>query len=227
MTNKVVVVTGGSDGLGKTLAETLSTNYKVVILARSKQTLKEIANKIECDWFACDVKNPEQVTEVISAIVAKYGKIDVLINNAGVIINGELVDTSYEDIENVITTNTLGSIYVAKAVLEHMKPQKSGLIVNIISQSGLNARANRSIYNASKFALTGFTKALQQETAQYGVRVTGFYPGTVKTDLFAKAGLEMKGPAMSTDDAVKVIQFVLSLKDDVVIPELGIKHSEG
>lgn len=223
---KTIVITGGSDRLGKALAETLSANHTVIILARTEAALHKVAVDTGCEWYTCDVKDFQQVAEAVDTIAEKHGKIDVLLNNAGVMINGDLDDTSYEDIENVITTNTLGAIYAAKAILKYMKPQKSGLIVNVVSQSGLNARANRSIYNASKFALTGFTKALQQETAQYGVRVTGFYPGTIKTDMFAKAGIDMKGPAISTDDAVKAIQFMLSLGDDVVIPELGIKHAE-
>lgn len=223
---KIIVITGGSDGLGKALAEKLSQEYKVIVLARNKQALQEVAQSTDSDWFMCDVKEPKQVAEVIDMIAEKYGRIDVVLNNAGVITNGELVNTSDEDIENVITTNTLGSIYVAKAALRHMKEQKSGLIINVVSQSGLNVRPNRSVYNASKWAVTGFTKALQQEAKEYGVKVTGFYPGTVKTDLFAKAGLEMKGPAISTDDAVNAISFVVSLGDDVVIPELGIKHTD-
>lgn len=223
---KTVIITGGSDGLGKALAEKLSKLHKVIIIARNKDAMQEIAEQTGCEWYVCDVKDPKQVASVIDKIVEKHDKLDVLLNNAGIIINGDLTETTDEEIENVISTNTLGSIYTAKAVLRHMKKQKSGLIINVVSQSGLSARANRSIYNASKWALTGFTKALQQETSAYGVRVTGFYPGTVKTDLFAKAGIEMKGPSISTVDAVKAIEFVLSFNDDVAIPELGIKHSE-
>ena len=224
---KTIVITGGSDGLGKALAEKLAKNYQVIILARNEQALREIATKTSCDYAVCDVRDAKQVSKAFAEIIQKHDRIDVLINNAGVIVNGELVDTSDEDIENVITTNTLGGIYVAKAALKHMKKQRSGLIVNVVSQAGLIARATRSLYNASKWALTGFTKALQQETAEYGVRVTGFYPGTIKTDLFAKAGIEMKGPAITTEQAVKSIEFLLSCDGDVLIPELGIKHLEG
>ncbi|HSX05419.1 MAG TPA: SDR family oxidoreductase [Candidatus Saccharimonadales bacterium] len=224
---KTVVITGGSDGLGKALAEKLAKDHQVIILARSEKALQEVATKAGCGYVVCDVRDAKQVSKAFAEIIQKHDRIDVLINNAGVIVNGELVDTSDEDIENVITTNTLGSIYVAKAALRHMKEQRSGLIVNVVSQAGLIARANRSIYNASKWALTGFTKALQQETAEYGVRVTGFYPGTIKTDLFTKAGIEMKGPAITTEQAVKSIEFLLSCDEDVLISELGIKHLEG
>jgi len=221
---KTILITGGSDGLGKALAEKLAPDNKVIILARNEAVLHKVAQATDCDYRVCDVRDAPQVAATFEKIAEEHGKIDVLVNNAGVIINGELVDTSDEDITNVITTNTLGSIYVAKAALRRMKQQQSGLIINVVSQSGLNAKAGRSIYNASKWALTGFTKALQEEAAAYNVRVTGFYPGTIKTDLFAKAGLEMKGPSITTGQAVKTLEFIISSDEDVLIPELGIKH---
>lgn len=221
---KTILITGGSDGLGKALAERLALNNNVIILARNEAALRKIAQATGCSYYVCDVRDAKQVAETFAKIAEEHGQLDVLINNAGVIVNGELVDTPDKDIENVITTNTLGSIYVAKAALRHMKQQQSGLIVNVVSQSGLNAKAGRSIYNASKWSLTGFTKALQEEAAVYGVRVTGFYPGTIKTDLFAKAGLDMKGPAITTEQAVKTLEFIISSDADVVIPELGVKH---
>ncbi len=220
---KTILITGGSDGLGKALAEKLAQDNKVIILARNEAFLHEIAQRIGCSYYVCDVRDAEQVTHTFSKIAKEHSRLDVLVNNAGVIVNGELVDTEDEVIENIITTNTLGSIYVAKAALRQMKQRQSGLIINVVSQSGLNAKAGRSIYNASKWALTGFTKALQEEASVYSVRVTGFYPGTIKTDLFAKAGLEMKGPAITTEQAVKSIEFIISSDEDVLIPELGIK----
>ena len=222
---KTIVITGGSDGIGKALAEDLSADCTVVILARNEEALKEIAKRTAASYFVCNVKNAEQVKTVFEDIVAKHHRIDVLINNAGVIVNGELVDTPDDVIENVITTNTLGAIYVAKATLKAMKTQKSGRIINVISQAGRSAKAGRSIYNASKWALTGFTKALEEEAGDYGVLVTGFYPGTVHTELFAKAGLELNGNALNTSDIVGAIRYILSLPDTVAIPELDIKPS--
>lgn len=220
---KTLVITGASDGIGKALSERFAKEYQVVALARNEQALQEIAKQTGCNWQVCDVRDAQQVAKAFDDIAAKHSHIDILINNAGVITNGDLVETSYDDITNVVTTNTLGSIYAAKAALKHMKPAKSGLIINVISQAGLTAKPNRSIYNASKWALTGFTKAIQQEAAEYGVRVTGFYPGTVKTNLFAKAGLSIRGSAMTTAQVVKAIEFILTSDDDMLIPEFGIK----
>ena len=221
---KVVVITGGSDGLGKALAERLAPDNKVIILARNEKALREIAERISCSYYVCDVRDPKQVADVFAKISKEHGKIDILINNAGIIVNAELVDTPDETIENVITTNTLGTIYATKAALTRMKEQKDGLIINVVSTAGITAKATRSIYNASKWAITGFTKALQEEAAEYNVRVTGFYPGTIRTNLFAKAGLPLNGNALTTEQAVKAIEFVLSCDDEVLIPEIGIKH---
>jgi len=221
---KTVVITGGSDGLGKALAEKLAPTHAVVILARNKAALQQVAKQAGCDYLVCDVRDAKQVENAFASIAATHGHIDALINNAGVIVNGELTETSYADIENTLTTNTLGAIYVAKAALQNMKAHKKGLIVNVVSQSGLSAKAGRSVYNASKWALAGFTKALQQEAVEYGVRVTGFYPGTIKTDLFAKANIQMNGLSLTTEQVVTAIEFILLAPDHVLIPELGIKH---
>lgn len=220
---KTVVITGGSDGLGKALAEELAPENKVIILARNEAALHKIAQQTGCTYYVCDVRDAKQVTATFDKISAEHGKIDVLVNSAGIIVNGELVDTPDETIENVITTNTLATIYAAKAALTRMKEQKEGLIINVVSTAGITARATRSIYNASKWAVTGFTKALQEEAAEYNVRVTGFYPGTIRTNLFAKAGLQINGKALTTEQAVKAIEFVIATDDDALIPELGIK----
>jgi short-subunit dehydrogenase len=220
---KNIVITGGSDGIGKTLAKSLSSDFHVTLIARSTDKLKELAAETGCDFVVCDVRKSNEVTAAFDEIKSRHGSVDVLINNAGVIVNGDLTETSYETIEAVISTNAMGAIFVTKACLEIMKPQKKGLIVNVISTAGLTAKAHRSVYNASKWAMTGFTKAMQEEAGEYGVRVTGFYPGTVKTDLFKKAGLELKGPALDTLHVVKTIRFVIDADDGTIIPEISVR----
>lgn len=220
---KTIVITGGSDGLGQALARKLASENKVIILARTEAALHKTATEIGCKYYVCDVRDAKQVADTFNKISDEHGQIDVLVNNAGVITNGELVDIPDETIENVIATNTLGTIYATKAALTRMKQQKEGLILNVVSTAGITTKATRSIYNASKWAITGFTKALQEEAAEYNVRVTGFYPGTIRTNLFAKAGLPLNGKTLTTEQAVKAIEFVLSCDEGVVVPEIGVK----
>lgn len=224
MQMKTILITGGSDGLGQALAEALAVDNNVIIIARTEAALQKIARDTGCSYYVCDIRDPQQVAATFAKAHEEHGKLDVLINNAGVIVNAELEAIADETIENVIATNTLGTIYATKAALKDMKQRQEGLIINIVSTAGLTARATRSIYNASKWAITGFTKAIQEEAAAYNVRVTGFYPGTIRTQLFAKAGLPLKGEALSTEQAVRAVQFVLACDDDMLIPEIGAKH---
>jgi short-subunit dehydrogenase len=166
----MIVITGASDGIGEALARKLSKSDKVVMLARNEEKLKKIAEQSGAEYFVCDVREAESVKKVFEEIIEKYGVIDVLINNAGIIVNGDLTETPDESIENVMSTNSTGAIYVAKYTLKSMKKAKAGLIINVVSQAGVKAGANRSVYNASKWAMTGFTKAIQEEVAEYGVR---------------------------------------------------------
>lgn len=221
----MIVITGASDGIGEALARKLSQTDKVVMLARNEEKLAKIAKDTGAVHLTCDVRDASSVKRAFEVITSEHGAIDVLINNAGVIVNGDVTETDDETIANVITTNAIGAIYVTKYALKNMKPSGKGLIINVASQAGVNARANRSIYNASKWALTGFTKAIQEEAAEYGVRVTGFYPGTTKTDLFKKAGLPINTNAMSTDDIVKAIEYILAQPENILIPHLEIKPS--
>ncbi len=220
---KHIVITGGSDGIGKALAESLSSDFHVTLLARSSDKLAELAAETECDFIICDIRKSDEVKAAFEEIKSRCESIDILINNAGVIVNGDLTETTYDTIETVISTNTIGTVFVTKACLEIMKPQKSGLIVNVISQAGITAKPYRSVYNASKWALTGFTKAIQEEASEYGVRVTGFYPGTVSTALFKKAGLNINGPALDTSLIVETIKFVIDSDDKMLFPELSVK----
>jgi short-subunit dehydrogenase len=220
---KHIVITGGSDGIGKALAKSLVPDFQVTLLARDSEKLKELAAELNCEFVVCDVRKLGDVKAAFTEIRSRQGAIDILINNAGVIVNGDLTDTSYETIEAVMGTNATGAIFVTKACLEIMKPRKKGLIVNVISTAGITAKPSRSVYNASKWAMTGFTKAIQEEAAEYGVRVTGFYPGTVKTDLFKKAGLDINGPALETSQIVKTIRFAIDADDTMIFPELGVR----
>lgn len=222
---KVIVISGGSDGLGKTLAERLSENNKVIILSPSKEKLEQVANEIKCDYEVCDVSDYISVESAIKEVVKNYGRIDCLINNAGLWIQEKLVDNDYNKIKKVIDVNTTGVIYLTKAVIPYMTEQKDGLIINIISQAGIYAKAERSVYHASKWAITGFTKSIQSEVSKDGIRVTGLYPGMLKTNMFEKEGIKKDmSKGLDTKEVATTVEFLINLDKNTVIPEIGIKH---
>ena len=219
--NKVIVITGGSDGLGKTLANDLSKDNKVIILATNEERLKQVATDNNCIYKVCDVRDYKKVSECINEI----GKIDVLINNAGLWIQEELDYNDSNRIESVVDVNLLGVINCSKAVIPVMKENKDGLIININSQAGINHKAERVVYNATKWGVTGFTKSLQDEVAKYGIRVTNVMPGMMKTDMFKKLNIEKNmANGVDTKEVARLIRFIIETPKDVMIPEVGIKN---
>jgi len=119
----------------------------------------------------------------------------------------------------------LGAINVSKAVTPAMKENKDGLIININSQAGINYKAERVVYNASKWGLTGFTKSLQPELAKYGIRVTDVMPGMMITDMFKKMDIEKNmANGLDTKEMARLIRFIIDTPKDVMIPEVGIKN---
>lgn len=218
---KTILISGGSDGLGKTIAKRLAKTHKVIILSPTEDKLRAVAQEIGCEYKVCDVSNYTQVEKAVNEI----GTVDCVINNAGLWIQGALDENDPARVQEVISVNTLGTINLTKAVIPGMKQRKSGLIINIISQAGLYAKAERSVYNASKWAITGFTKALQPELAPFGIGVTGLYPGMLKTEMFAKMGIEKDmAKGLDTEDVAKTIEFMLSFNSTTLFPEIGIKN---
>jgi short-subunit dehydrogenase len=150
--------------------------------------------------------------------------IDCLINNAGVWLQGPLDETDNDRIQETIDINVNGTISLTKAAMPQMKRQKSGLIINVVSQGGLNAREGWPIYTASKWAITGFTKAMQQELEPFGIGVTGLYPPTLNTEMFAKSGVTKDvSHALDPADVAKIVEFIVSMDGALLLTEIGIR----
>lgn len=222
---KVIVITGGSDGLGRTLTESLSQENDVIILATNEQKLIEVANSNNCNYEVCDVSNYKLVEKSIKKIIDNFGRIDVLINNAGLWIQEELELNDSGRINSVVDVNLLGVINCSKAVIPIMKNNKEGLIININSQAGINHKAERVVYNATKWGVTGFSKSLQDEVAKYGIRVTNVMPGMMKTNMFKKMNIQKNmDNGLDTKEVARLIKFIIDTPSDVMIPEVGIKN---
>lgn len=221
--SKTIIISGGSEGLGYAIAKLLSDKDNVYILSRTEDKLKEVSAELGCKYKVCDVSKWEQVESAVNEILKETGSIDICINNAGLWIQGPLDENDPADIKDVLEVNTLGTIYLSRSVINSMKEKGSGTIINVNSQAGYYPKAERTVYNASKWAITGFTKSLFQELTKHGIRVVGFYPGKMDTGMFKKAGIDkdMKG-SVDTLDAANAIEYIINQKKDIVIPELGM-----
>lgn len=228
---KVVLISGVTSGIGKeTLKELLSQGFLVCGFAPDIKKCKALETELLKDFkkeqfliLPGDVTKEEQLKKVIIQTLKKFKKIDVLINNAGLWIQGKLEDNDSKKIRDVLEVNTLGTILLTKLVLPYMKKQKQGLVINIISQAGIYAKAERAVYQASKWAITGFTKGMQEELAGSGVKVMGIYPGMIKTLLFKTAGNNRDlSNSLDVKDVVNLIVFAISNK--AFYPELGIRY---
>lgn len=223
--NKVIVITGGAGGLGRAIIEKLCGQNTIIALDSSQEKLNELQAQTSCQTLLCDITDPEQVKKTIEKILQDNDKIDVLINNAGVWIQGKLNENDDQKISNVFAVNCLGTIYTTKYVLPAMQENNAGLIFNIVSMAGLSAKGERSVYNASKWAMTGFTKCLQEDLKGTQIRVMGIYPSLVNTKLFENAGISRNDldRGLNPNQIAKTIEFAMSLEPTVNLDEIVIK----
>jgi len=222
--DKVVLVTGGATGLGLSITKALLKEGSIVhVVTRNIESYKNDLTEIDNGKLFShqgDVTSYEQIKNLISEI----GDIDILINNAGVWIEGSLIDNDPEKISEAIDINTKGVIYTTKAVLPMMLKKDSGYIFNISSTSGVKAKENQTVYCASKFAVQGFTDALKEDLKNSKIKVSAFYPGGMNTKLFEKAGSGRDTTNfMSTETIASLVVFMLKLEQNVIISNVTIQ----
>ncbi len=178
--NKVVLITGGSSGIGKAIGEYL--HHKGFVVYGTSRNPHQITHSV-FPLVALDVRNPESIATAVAKIISISGRLDVVINNAGIGITGPLEEIPTQEIKNNFETNFFGPIEVMKVVLPQMRQQKSGLIINITSIAGYMGLPYRSIYSASKGALELVTEALRMEVKSFGIRITNVAPGDFATNI--------------------------------------------
>jgi short-subunit dehydrogenase len=180
--SKVVLVTGASSGIGKSIALFLSEKgYKVYGTSRNPK----ITEKFSFECIALDVLKVDTIKTAVDLILKKEGRIDVLINNAGMGITGPVEETPSIEMKSVFNTNFFGAIEVMKAVLPHMREQNSGTIINVTSIAGYMGLPFRGLYSATKGALELITEAIRMEVKNFGVRVVNVAPGDFATNIAA------------------------------------------
>lgn len=212
---KVWLITGASSGLGRAIAEAaLKKGYKIVATARK---LESVGDLIEQDpenscAVRLDVTNQSDIKAAVDTAINRFGRIDVLVNNAGYGLVGAIEEPTEEQIRRQFDTNFFGAINILRAVLPRMRIQKSGHIFNMSSVVGFSARGSGGYYCATKFALEGISEALAEEVARHGVKVTIVEPGPFRTDF---AGRSFESPEVLMTEEYPTTKAFLDYFHDI------------
>ena len=236
--DSVAVVTGASQGIGLATARALvASGARVAGLARSKDRLETLAETLG-DAFTpvvCDVTDAEATQKAIDAVAEDLGRIDVLVNNAGLGRFDPVDELSVDDWDVQVDTNLSGVFHCTRAAVPHMKAQgetrgkdqTAGFIVNVASVAGLVGNPNLSAYNATKYGLRGFSDATMKELRPFGIKVSCLYPGSVATHFGDGAGTSPNPDAMSPESIAGTILHVLQAPHGTLISEVVLRPMVG
>jgi NADP-dependent 3-hydroxy acid dehydrogenase YdfG len=230
--NKVVVITGASSGLGEAAARHLAKNgAKLVLGARRIDRLEALAKELtlgEDAVLQTDVTEREQVKQLVDRAVEKHGRIDVLINNAGLMPNSMLENLHVDEWDRMIDVNLKGVLYGIAAALPHMKAQKGGHFINVASVAGHKVRPGGAVYAATKHGVRVISEGLRQEVKPYNIRTTIISPGLVDTELpgtitdkvVAAGFAQVYKMAIPADSFARCVAFAIGQPEEVDINEI-------
>jgi NADP-dependent 3-hydroxy acid dehydrogenase YdfG len=244
--NTVALVTGASSGIGKATAIRLAfAGAKVVLVARRIEKLQELEQQInnaggEAFLIEADLTSATTSSEVIAKTISQYGRLDTLVNAAGVMLNGSSVESPLTEWEQMVDVNLKGLMYITKAALPHLieavetSPRKVVDVINISSVAGRFAAAQVAIYNATKFAVTAATEAWRQEFTTKSVRFSVIEPGATATELFEQKEGQWEGftsmfgevERLHAEDIAEAVAFIVTNPRRVAINEIVIRPTD-
>ena len=219
---KVVLVTGASRGIGLGIAGAVAAaGARVALAARGKKDLDAAVKSIggEARGYATDIRSAQECADLVQSTVRDFGRLDVLVNNAGVGIFRKVADMSVDEWDTVLGTNLDSLFYMTHAALPHLK-KRGGWIINIGSLAGKNAFPEGAAYNASKFGLIGFSEALMQEVRNDDVRVSYIMPGSVATPGFGDADWKIQ-----PEDIGRIVLDLLSMPERTLPSRVEVRPS--
>lgn len=231
---KVVVITGASSGLGEATARHLSAQGATVVLgARRLERIETLAGELASNGgkslaVQTDVTDREQVTRLVGAAIATFGRVDVMLNNAGLMPHSPLERLKVDDWDRMIDVNIKGVLYGIAAALPHMVAQRSGHIISVSSVAGHKVRPGSIVYSATKHAVRVISEGLRQEVKPYGLRTTVISPGAVHTELpdsitepdIAENTRKFYDIAISPASFARAVAYAIGQPDDVDINEI-------
>jgi NADP-dependent 3-hydroxy acid dehydrogenase YdfG len=240
MSDRVAVITGASSGIGAATAKALSREgYAVALGARRADRISDLANEIAGDGgkalaIPTDISDEQSARGLVETAKNELGSVDVLVNNAGVMLLGPILGAEIEHWQRMVDVNLLGLLYCTHAALPIMQEQGRGHIVNLSSVAGRVARLGSGVYNATKWGVGAFSESLRQEALNYGVRVTIIEPGFVETELQGHNEIplvvetmektkEQIGKVLEADDIARAIVYAVQQPDHVGINEVLVR----
>lgn len=241
--DKVIVVTGASRGIGRATAKILAENGgRVIVNYNGSETrARELVNELhtagyQADMFKADVSKEEEVKALYDFVREKYGRIDVLINNAGIMKNNLVMMTKAEEFDQLIDINCRGIFLCTRAFSKMMTRQKSGKIINTASIVGVYGNSGQTLYSASKSFVIGYTKAAAKELGNFGITVNAVAPGFIESDMTVNTSEKVRNELMSKialgrfgkpEDIAKVMLFLSSeLSDYISGQTIGVDGCE-
>jgi 3-oxoacyl-[acyl-carrier protein] reductase len=233
--NKLAWIVGGSRGIGYACAEALAgEGYDLALSGRDEAALKEAAARMTTKGVGvisvvCDIAIEEQVKTAYKAIVEHFGRMpDVLINSAGISPWSTFSETTIEEFDQTIATNTRGMFLTSREVLRDMYEKSSGTIVQILSVASVKAYKNGAAYVASKFAAHGFTNSLREEARAHGVRVIAVFPGATETEIWdEESRAKNHKRMMQPEDIAEAIVYALKSPNRALVEEIILRPIQG
>ncbi len=235
MKGKVALVTGASKGIGRACALRLAEAGANIVIGAKSIDLLEMLKKdidglgVESLAEGCDVSRSADCEELVEKSIERFGRIDILINNAGIGFSGKIVDSEPGEVEQMVKVNILGVYFMTRAVLPSMMEREHGDIVNIGSVAAVKYSPNFAMYSATKFAVRAFSEALRNEVQGHNIRVTLVNPGMTKTaffDSFTQGGSPLpldKGVILKPEHIANAVHFALIHPEGVSLNELTVR----
>jgi 3-oxoacyl-[acyl-carrier protein] reductase len=232
LAEKVAIVTGAGRGIGRTIALRLAEQgTRLALAARTETELRTVQAEIEADGgevaaFPTDITREPEVIDLIRHAVERFGRLDILINNAGIGVFGPLAETSTEAWDRIMAVNARGPFMLCREAIPYLKQQEISFIININSVVGVKGYANQAAYSASKHALLGMTKSLAKELQPDGIRVQSINPGGIDTELIGRARPDLdRSVLMKPDEIADIVLFLLTRRGNAMIDEINVHRA--
>ena len=229
--NQIAIVTGAGRGIGRAVCQALAAaGAQVIAAARTRGQIEGVGREIttaggRCEAMPVDLADEASIRQLFASVNDRFGRLDIVVNNAGVGRFGPVAEFSTDDLDTVLNVNLRGTFLCCREALKLMQPRRCGFIINVSSVVGFKGYPHQAAYTAAKHGIMGLTKSLAVEAQEHGIRVSAVLPGGVDTELVAQARPDLdRAVLMQPDDIAHTIMYLLSLSDRAHVDQIYIRR---